>query len=116
MSRKNASVKETAGAVGLTGNPAVFVANGIARDGSFFSEFEGSTEKRQDTDGLTMKKETCKMAFAQDVRSLSPALGKDGNPFADTAVISCPEQQSLWTQQWQTQCGSGELGLEHMRS
>ena len=47
-------------------------------------EFEGSTEKRQDTDlRHHEKKRHTQVTFAQDVRSLSRAIEEMGNPFAE---------------------------------
>jgi len=47
-------------------------------------EFEGSTDKRQDTDGRHHEqKRHAQMAFAEDVRSLSRAMGDMENPFAE---------------------------------
>ncbi|KAG0708495.1 hypothetical protein GWK47_023998 [Chionoecetes opilio] len=67
--QNNASVKGDGGAVGLTENPAAlrrWMVSGpeMAR---LIQEFEGSTEKRQDTDGRHHEqKRHAQMAFAQE--------------------------------------------------
>ncbi|KAJ8027926.1 hypothetical protein HOLleu_30023 [Holothuria leucospilota] len=84
--QNNASVKGDGGAVGLTENPAAlrrWMVSGpeMAR---LIQEFEGSTEKRQDTDiRHHEQKRHAQMAFAQDVRSLSRAMEEMGNPFTE---------------------------------
>ncbi|KAG0710519.1 hypothetical protein GWK47_022642 [Chionoecetes opilio] len=84
--QNNTSVKGDGGAVGLTENPAAlrrWMLSGpeMAR---LIQEFEGSTEKRQDTDGRHHEqKRHAQMAFAQDVRSLSRVMEEVGNPFAE---------------------------------
>ncbi|KAG0723068.1 hypothetical protein GWK47_043326 [Chionoecetes opilio] len=84
--QNNASVKGEGGAVGLTENPAAlrrWMVSGpeMAR---LIQEFEGSAEKRQDTDVRHHEqKRHAQMAFAQDVRSLSRAMEEMGNPFAE---------------------------------
>ena len=47
-------------------------------------EFEGSSGKRQNTNGRHHEqKRHAQMAFAEDVRSLSRAMGDMENPFAE---------------------------------
>ncbi|KAJ8050255.1 hypothetical protein HOLleu_03389 [Holothuria leucospilota] len=47
-------------------------------------KFEGTTEKRQDTDVRHHEqKRHAQMVFAQDVRSLSRAMEEMGTPFAE---------------------------------
>ena len=72
-------------AVGLTENPAVLRHWMLSHPemAHLIQEFEGSTKKRQDTDGRQHEqKRHVPMAFAQDVQSFRRAMEEIGNPFA----------------------------------
>ncbi len=86
--QNNASVKGDGGAVGLTENPAA-LRRWMVSDPEMtrvIGEFEGSTEKRQDTDRRHHEqKKHAQMAFARDVKSLSGIIEEMGNPFSENS-------------------------------
>ncbi|KAJ8027191.1 hypothetical protein HOLleu_32260 [Holothuria leucospilota] len=84
--QNNASMKGDGVVVSLPENPAdlrCWMVSGpeMAR---LIQEFEGSTEKRKDTDGRHHEqKRHSQMEFAQDLGSLCQAMNEMGNPFAE---------------------------------
>jgi len=99
--QNNAFVKGDGGAVGLTENHACFRPWIYPEMARLIQDFEGSTAKRQDTDGRPHEhKRYAQMAFAQDVRSLSRTMLEMGTPFAEySSDLLVLTSETLWTQQ-----------------